>query len=551
MKNAILSILDYILCLLAAFEFTSASKYISCGQCKYDLEFLLTLIATFAVFVLAIYGFKWALNNVCKKIFINDNRFSWFSKILEHRYGLVLIAGIMFLIWLPVLLFLYPGTLINDTWGEINQFIDFTTGNGNLFDHHPIFDTLVMGSIIVPVANLTNNWQVAFFVYVIMQAIITCIVFSYTLHYVYNKLKIGSVCAFILFSVYCFLPIFPVSSQTVSKDALFSWMYVLFIVQYFELVRTDGEVLKQHSFIFKLIVLAILCCLSKKVGAYVILLSLFFALLFLRKCRRKLLIAICCTFAFMFIFMPFIKSQLNVVAGGKQEMFSLPFQMSARYVVEHGDDITPEEYEILDAVLGMEDLAQRYDPTNADPVKGYDQRAVAMYYIKYIGVWVKQGLRHPTSYWHATNAMISCWFSWEEFIPLMNMDWHGQLNPNNVPESATVRTGIAATTASAYESFYHNLYNNSFLRTLFTYGFYASLMPLFCVSLILQTLKKDIKYWIVLVPMLLSILLGCWLAPVSICIEGRRYLYPIIYTLPITLTMCIVGYENSRQNLKV
>lgn len=64
------------------------------------------------------------------------------------------------------------------------------------------------------------------------------------------------------------------------------------------------------------------------------------------------------------------------------------------------------------------------------------------------------------------------------------------------------------------------------------------------------SLKKK-KYseflnWIVFVPLILSIVIGNWLAPVSVHLEGMRYLHPIIYSLPITLMWCIYS---SRDNL--
>jgi len=38
--------------------------------------------------------------------------------------------------------------------------------------------------------------------------------------------------------------------------------------------------------------------------------------------------------------------------------------------------------------------------------------------------------------------------------------------------------------------------------------------------------------------MFFSLALGCWLAPVSIHFEGRRYLYPITYTALLMLAWC-------------
>lgn len=52
-----------------------------------------------------------------------------------------------------------------------------------------------------------------------------------------------------------------------------------------------------------------------------------------------------------------------------KEMFSLPFQQTARYVKEYGDEISEEEREIIAKVLDYDSLAEIYEPMTADPVK--------------------------------------------------------------------------------------------------------------------------------------------------------------------------------------
>jgi len=46
------------------------------------------------------------------------------------------------------------------------------------------------------------------------------------------------------------------------------------------------------------------------------------------------------------------------------------------------------------------------------------------------------------------------------------------------------------------------------------------------------------------IPLILSIVLGCWLSPVSIALEGKRYLYPVIYTIPFMIGICFSMYQD-------
>ena len=95
----------------------------------------------------------------------------------------------------------------------------------------------------------------------------------------------------------------------------------------------------------------------------------------------------------MNIIMPVVNNAFQIIPGGKQEMLSLPFQMTARYVKNYEDEITEEEYIVLDKVLTMEDLVDRYDPINADPVKDYYQKGEDSDYVEYIKVWFKTGFK--------------------------------------------------------------------------------------------------------------------------------------------------------------
>ena len=59
----------------------------------------------------------------------------------------------------------------------------------------------------------------------------------------------------------------------------------------------------------------------------------------------------------------------HVEKDSPKEMFSLPFQQTARYVKEYGDEIPGEEREVIAKVLDYDSLAEIYEPMTADPVK--------------------------------------------------------------------------------------------------------------------------------------------------------------------------------------
>lgn len=233
---------------------------------------------------------------------------------------------------------------------------------GILYDHHPIFDTFFMGIIITGIKNFTGHWDLALFGYVLIQGIFSAIAFAYTIEYTYNKLNLDARIGIVMILIYSLLPIFPMSVQTISKDALFSWT---------------------------------------------------------------------------------------------------------------------------------------------------------------------------------------------EYSPIVSMDWHNQLNAQLIPEKVTARPAISEYTTNSYQNIIDELYQIPLIKLFFTYGLYASIIPGFIFATVFRKFRnRDIKYWIATVPMFLSIALGCWLAPVSIAAEGKRYLYPVIYTIPLMLAWCIYIYKRENTFIK-
>ena len=108
-----------------------------------------------------------------------------------------------------------------------------------------------------------------------------------------------------------------------------------------------------------------------------------------------------------------------------------------------------------------------------------------------------------------------------------------------------MRPSFFNSTSKVVQSVIDNLYHNSIFQLFLSYAFYASIVPAFIVATLFRkwNLKKLKYYWLSAIPLILSIILGCWLGPVSIALEGKRYLYPVIYTIPIMVTLCLSMYQ--------
>ena len=95
------------------------------------------------------------------------------------------------------------------------------------------------------------------------------------------------------------------------------------------------------------------------------------------------------------------------------------FQQTARYVLDHPDEVSSEDMRIIDDVLDYETLASRYDYWCSDPVKFmYNQDAEGGSLGAYLKVWAFQGLNHPTSYLEATFSTVGSFYSDGSLSPL-------------------------------------------------------------------------------------------------------------------------------------
>ena len=249
---------------------------------------------------------------------------------------------------------------------------------------------------------------------------------------------------------------------------------------------------------------------------------------------------------FSTLLLPTLRNTFSIASSGTQEMLSLPFQQTASYVKKYSEEILDSEKEILDKVLDYNDLPSKYNPTNADMVKGYSPKGTTKDYINYLKIWGKQGLKHPDVYLSATELHLSGWFSFSLYKPLTDMSHHTQLDTNFMPEATAERSSFFSSTASLFDKTYLFIYSIPLIGILFTFAFSATIVPFFLLGTFIKKRKTSTKkYLLVCVPLFLSIILGCYLAPVSVHLEGMRYLYPVTYITPLILMLIISLYKKT------
>lgn len=540
--------LDVVVSLFLAFVIPSSTLYLKTKRFELNLKLILQIGLVFLILIGLTILARLLLNRLSETRENNTEKIknrAISEKIFDSKYKLWVTASVILIFWLPTLLMLFPGTLINDSWGQLTDMLLARDGIWAFSSHHPMLSTIVIGGIILPIVKLFGSWHLAFFIYVLIQAVCTSLTFSYSIHYFREKFKISERASWIFLAIYCLFPIFAMCVQTVSKDAMSAWIYVLFIIKFIEIIRSKGRCFEENGFLYKLIAICAFCILTKKVEFYVIFLSLVGAMTICKKgLKRHLVVLAGILMGMEFLFIPMVQQVADIQKGGVQEMFSLPFQQTANYVKKYAEDVTTEEREIIDKVLNYENLAERYNPTDADPVKQYQQRGETGDYVEYLRVWVAQFFKHPDAYIDAGAAQVAGWFSYAQYEPLMDMNWHNQLYEYYIPETVAFREEPFASASKMVRRLYEILYSIPVFGGMFTFAFFAVILPFFITTTIFWQKRK---YLIVCVPMWLSLILGCYLAPVSVHVEGARYLYPMIYTGVVFLILIVGIWNDDKQ----
>ena len=193
--------------------------------------------------------------------------------------------------------------------------------------------------------------------------------------------------------------------QTPIKDTLFTGVFASFSVNTVDILLFPQQYHgKKKSWILYLL-LAVCCCLLRKNGIYAVfpmlLLSLFFSV---KTDLRKPLAAVCLLVLIGTAGFDFCTEKiLDIPKGSVGEALSIPFQQTARYVMQYNNEVTEEEKQTIDAVLSYDDLAEYYDPELSDGVKQFYKNPGRRDLFCYFRTWLLMGLKHPLCYLQATH----------------------------------------------------------------------------------------------------------------------------------------------------
>ncbi|MDD3212479.1 MAG: DUF6020 family protein [Eubacteriales bacterium] len=308
------------------------------------------------------------------------------------------------LCWSPYLIVFYPGTVISDLSWMFEQLQGIT----QMTTWHSVFTTWVFGACIA-LGRWIGGDNIGTLVYMLLQ--------TFALAYACARVvtlvrRLGTqwkwqVAVLAFFTV---LPIWGGYSMMIGKDTLYTATLLLLLINTVEWSRGLRVFRLRQWLAYGL--LALLACLWRNNGFYVVLLSLLAFIPLARRAAARVWLAGIAAFVtaavslLNFVVVP----ALGIVDNTASGIYSVCFQQTARVVRDHADELTAEETAEIDRVLDIEAIGRVYQPWISDPVKltyrqfgaGADVEKAAL--ARYRKTWFSMMLKYPVTYLQAFMA---------------------------------------------------------------------------------------------------------------------------------------------------
>ena len=173
----------------------------------------------------------------------------------------------------------------------------------------------------------------------------------------------------------------------------------LFIIQNIELIFNTDEFLAKKRNMVGYVLISIFTMILRHNGLYVVVLSLPFIFIVLRKHWKKLLIMFMSILVIYEAYSVVVFKILKAEKGAVGEMLSVPIQQIVRTVKNNYNDIDEETIERINKYFIIENVWEDYNPILSDPVKfNFNNEYFSENKSEFISIWLKLFVKYPKDY---------------------------------------------------------------------------------------------------------------------------------------------------------
>lgn len=418
----------------------------------------------------------------------------------------------------------YPGTINADAQQQIDQVL----GNIPWENHHPPFSSIIMGGLFKIGLNL-GNVSLGVYFYILLQNTVLSFAFAYMVKKSYEW-GCGKKIAIVMI-IFAINPFWLTYAQLCNKDQLYVGVMTIFAI-FIADILLKKEV--EPSDWIKITLSALVATLLRKNGVYSVVPTLFVMIFVIKKVDKKKMIGVLTGVLLVYeIVNRAIYPALDIMNGSIREALSIPFQQTANYVKNYGEDVTKEERVAIDAVLSFDELAEVYNPSISDSVKEtYKEDASEL--PAYFKTWFKMFFKHPDSY---VNAFINQTFAYMSPV-------YSDLTGVNITTTNWDKKRGVGHTAGVGPHIVKQVKNIGEQTTIIKYlgdpGVYTWILAL---ATILLLRRKKYRALVFFVPNIMNLLV-CLASPVN---GSSRYAMSLMAVAPIYIFWVVKNYKDDTE----
>lgn len=326
---------------------------------------------------------------------------------LVSRYPFRISFLTLFIAYIPYIIVSYPALLmpdptyqILDTYPDLG-YISIKYLEGHLLSdqvylntHHSIVHTLLLRAFIEVGTVIFHSFNIGLFLSAMAQFLFVISAVSYGIRILVTKTPVPDKYAPFVILYYIISPSIQNYMFLLTKDVIYV-AFVLYFILFLYLVITESE--RRHCIM--LVISGLGMVMFRNDGKYVLIIALSVLALLCRRQRKFMLKYLAGVVVFNLLFFRVLLPMCHVTPGSIREALSVPIQQTARYIIEHGEDVTVEERAAIDAVLDYNRLITFYNPNLSDNTKAtYNEDSTLADLLRYFKIWFQMLLKHPDSY---------------------------------------------------------------------------------------------------------------------------------------------------------
>ena len=415
----------------------------------------------------------------------------------------------------------YPGVLTPDSINQVTQLL-----TENYANHHPYYHTQVIKMLVTIGMKLFNEINAAVAIYSFFQILFMAGCFAFTAH---TMAMIGAPRWIIYSSVafYALMPYHILYSITMWKDVMFGGFVLLLIIAVFRCIKNVGGCVFNYAL---LAVSSMGMCLFRHNGLFAFVLLSVACVLIWKLQKRKMLAVFFLVIFSSFFMKHTVLELLGVQPIGTVESLSIPVQQIAK-VVQKGRPLSDWERQMLEKVIDVDQIPEKYIPYIADPIRRLvrekgNQHVLVENKLDYFKLYVSLGRKYPFDY-------LTAWISqtrgyWN--AGYRYWVWAAAVEPNDLGIERTINSKFLNKCLNIYLWLFSNIQVLMFFISIGTFVWVHMIM--FFVGLV----RKD-KLGIFLTLPVIFLVISLIVA--TMVFSEFRYIYAAFCTLPFVLVVSL------------